>query len=77
MKVRSDKRQPGSINQYCSIKAMYKGFRGGDRNRRSQNPGIAKIGLTPTPPYPNPGTLMDLTTKARKCDLRHFDVKSG
>ena len=45
-------------------------------NRSIENPGIAKIGLTP-PPYPNPGTLVDLTTKARKCDSRHFDVKSA
>ena len=41
-----------------------------------ENLGIAKIGLTP-PPYPNPVTLVDLTTKARKCDSRHFDVKSA
>ena len=27
--------------------------------------------------YPNPGTLVDFTTKARKCDSRHFDVKSA
>ena len=51
-------------------------LREGFGSRSSQNPGIAKIGLTP-PPYPNPGTLVDLTTKARKCDSRHFDVKSA
>ena len=46
-------------------------------NRRLENLGIAKIGSPPPPPYPNPGTLVDLTTKARKCDSRHFDVKSA
>ena len=49
----------------------------GGRKRRRENLGIAKIGLTPLPPYPNPGTLVDLTTKARKCDSQHFDVKSA
>ena len=34
----------------------------GGRCRSSQSPGIAKIGLPPQPP-PNPGTLVDLTTK--------------
>ena len=52
--------------------ALGRGF----SNRRRENLGIAKIGLTP-PPCPNPGTLVDLTTKARKCDSRHFDVKSA
>ena len=31
----------------------------------------------PPSPYPNPGTLVDLTTKAGKCDSRHFDDKSA
>ena len=31
-------------------------------NRRFQNPGIARIGLTPPPP--NPGTLVDFATKS-------------
>ena len=31
----------------------------------------------PPPPYPNPGTLVDLTTKVHKCDSRHFDDKSA
>ena len=31
----------------------------------------------PPPPYPNPGTLVDLTTKARKCDSQHFEDKSA
>ena len=35
-------------------------------NRRSQNLGIAKIGLTPPPP--NFGTLEDLTTKSATID---------
>ena len=26
---------------------------------------------------PNPGTVVDLTTKARKCDSQHFDGKSA
>ena len=26
---------------------------------------------------PNPGTLVDLTKKAGKCDSQHFDNKSG
>ena len=47
----------------------------GGRNRLRENLGIAKIGVTP-PPYPNPGTLVESTTKARKCDSRHFDDKS-
>jgi len=34
--------------------------------KRFENPGIAKIGLTPPPPYPIPGTLVDLTTKVQK-----------
>ena len=46
------------------------------RYRRLENLGIAKIGLTP-PPYPNPGTLVYLTTKAHKYDSQHFDVKSA
>ena len=29
------------------------------------------------PPHPNPGTLVDLTTKTRNCDLQHFDDKSA
>ena len=29
------------------------------------------------PPYPNPGTLVELTTIARKCDSQHFDDKSA
>ena len=37
-----------------------------DETRRRENLGIA-----------NPGTLVDLTTKARKCDSQHFDVKSA
>ena len=36
-----------------------------------------ELSKSPPPPYPNPGTLVDLTTKARKCDSRHFDVKSA
>ena len=59
---------------FCSLFSLFLGR--GCSNRSSENPGIAKIGLTP-PPYPNPGTLVDLTTKARKCDSRHFDVKSA
>ena len=39
----------------------------GGRCKSSQNSGVVKIGLTPTP---NPGTLVDLTTKGRKCDSR-------
>ena len=47
--------------------------------------GVTKLGAVkilalpklprPPPPYPNPGTLVDLTTKARKCDSQHFDIK--
>ena len=44
----------------------------GGANKIRGNTGIARI----TPPSPNPGTLVDSTTKMRKYDLRHIYDKS-